>query len=35
VAFPWVLAWGLRFSVLVPAKWVDAAVRRVVFRIRG
>jgi short-subunit dehydrogenase len=35
VAFPWVLAWALRLSVLAPAKWVDAAVRRMVFRIRA
>jgi NAD(P)-dependent dehydrogenase (short-subunit alcohol dehydrogenase family) len=35
VAFPWLLAWVLRLSVLAPARWVDAAVRRVVFRIQA
>ncbi len=34
-AFPWMLAWALRLSPVAPARWVDALVRRVTFRIRA
>jgi short-subunit dehydrogenase len=33
LAFPWPLVWGLRLAPLLPARWVDAIVRRMAFRI--
>lgn len=35
LAFPWPLAWGLHLAPLIPARWVDAIIRNMGFRIRS